>query len=65
MWLIKPKNVTIISTMQITIWECVPKDNITELEIKSNIYSPRAIDCGIGCSLMSITLSRSILVEGY
>jgi hypothetical protein len=29
MWLIKPKNITIISTMQITIWESVPKDSIT------------------------------------
>jgi hypothetical protein len=53
--------------MQITIWESVPKDNITGWEIKNNIYVhfPRATGSELGCSGMSTTLSRFILVESY
>jgi hypothetical protein len=67
MWLIKPKNIKIISTMQIIIWGNIPKESITGWEIKNNMYihSPKAADPGLGCSQLSNTLSRSILVESY
>jgi hypothetical protein len=32
MWLIKPKNITTMSTMQIAIWVRIPKDNIAGQE---------------------------------
>jgi hypothetical protein len=62
----QPKNITTISTMQLIIWESIPKDNITELNIRNNtdVHFPRAIGSGLGCLRMSTALSRSILVEG-
>jgi hypothetical protein len=58
MWLIKPKNITTINTMQITIWGNVPKDSITWWEIKNNIYiqytlqRPQILDWAVrGCPL--------------
>jgi hypothetical protein len=32
MWLIKPKNITTISTMQIIIWVSIPKDSFAGQE---------------------------------
>jgi hypothetical protein len=39
MWLIKPKNITIISIMQISIWESVPKDSVLLDEKHRTIFT--------------------------
>ncbi len=50
MWLIKPRNITTISTMQIIIWVSIPKESITGWEIKNNInvHFSRATSSGLG-----------------
>jgi hypothetical protein len=50
MWLIEPRNITTISTMQIIIWVSIPKESITGREIKNNInvHFSRAPSSGLG-----------------